>query len=564
VRRRAALGAALAAAAFLAPSAGGAQLGHDNGVPAPARPVAPGGWLAAGVPAVVRIEHPAPPLPISGIRGYAVSVDRGGEILPCAEPDLCTVAETDLSGGIDDDTISLGLLPEGASTVRAVAVSGSGVPSAVVESTTVRVDASPPAVRLSGLVGGWANHPVPLAATASDRLSGMDAAGPAGPFTAIVVDGGAATIAPGASVSATVRGDGAHLISFYARDAAGNVADGQAKAPPPETAIVPIDESPPRVSFPSAQDPSDPERIEATVLDLLSGADPTRGAIAVRPAGSVQPFERLPTAVSAGRLAARWDSDSYPPGSYEFRATAFDLAGNAGEGGRRLDGARMVLPNPIKEVARVESGLSTAGAGRRSKAAVPYGRGASFSGRLVSAGGEPLGGLPVTVVETFAQGSRTGRRASLVRSGADGTFLARLAPGPSRQVEAVFGGNRALTRAVGSAAALGVRTAVRLRASSSTAQVGGAPVLFRGRLARRGAAIPPEGRRVQLQFRLSGGAWSEFRTVQTNAGGRFRFPYAFSDDDSRGVHFQFRAYVPAQEGWPFDPGASRPVIVTGR
>ena len=52
--------------------------------------------------------------------------------------------------------------------------------------------------------------------------------------------------------------------------------------------------------------------------------------------------------------------------------------------------------------------------------------------------------------------------------------------------------------------------------------------------------------------------------MQTDAHGHFRYPYAFSDDDSRGVRFQFRAFAPAQAGWPYEPAASRPVAVTGR
>jgi hypothetical protein len=195
---------------------------------------------------------------------------------------------------------------------------------------------------------------------------------------------------------------------------------------------------------------------------------------------------------------------------------------------------------------------------------VRYGRGAWFGGRLLSAGGAPMVGLPIAVVETFATGSRPAQRVTVVSSDAEGRFGLHLAQGPSRQVEAVFGGSRVLTRASAASARLDVLSSVRLRASASTAQVGGAPVVFSGRLAPLGASTASRGRSIQLQFRLRGGAWSEFRTVRTRAGGRFRFPYAFSDDDSRGVRFQFRAYVPAQEGWPYESAASRPVLVTGR
>jgi len=52
--------------------------------------------------------------------------------------------------------------------------------------------------------------------------------------------------------------------------------------------------------------------------------------------------------------------------------------------------------------------------------------------------------------------------------------------------------------------------------------------------------------------------------VEADARGRFRYAYRFSDDDSRGVRFQFRAYVNGREGWPYEPAYSRPIAVLGR
>jgi hypothetical protein len=45
--------------------------------------------------------------------------------------------------------------------------------------------------------------------------------------------------------------------------------------------------------------------------------------------------------------------------------------------------------------------------------------------------------------------------------------------------------------------------------------------------------------------------------------GRFRYAYRFSDDDSRGARFQFRAFASAQNDWPYEPGSSGPVAVLG-
>jgi hypothetical protein len=51
--------------------------------------------------------------------------------------------------------------------------------------------------------------------------------------------------------------------------------------------------------------------------------------------------------------------------------------------------------------------------------------------------------------------------------------------------------------------------------------------------------------------------------VRTNRFGRFRYAYRFSDDDSRGIRFRFRAFVPPQGGWPYEAGSSRPLVVWG-
>ena len=128
----------------------------------------------------------------------------------------------------------------------------------------------------------------------------------------------------------------------------------------------------------------------------------------------------------------------------------------------------------------------------------------------------------------------------------------------------MFPGNRTLTRAAARAVRLDVLGGVRMHASTATARIGGAPVVFSGRIGDLGAPIPSSGRPVQLQFRFPGSEWSEFRTVQTDPHGHFRYPYPFSDNDSRGVRFQFRAYAPAQYDWPYEPATSRPVFVTGR
>ncbi len=505
-------------------------LRFDDAVPPPPVVQAPGSWLPGTEPVVLGLDPPADPPPISGIRGYELTLSGSG-------------ARFETTG----EAISLGFLPEGVNRADVVTVSGSGVRSEA-RSVTLAIDHTGPSVSLQGVPPGWSGGPVKLTALARDPLSGMEPSGPAGPFTAIGVDGGSPTTAPGATASTWVGGSGVHTVRFYGRDTAGNLGDGGPGSAPPQTALVRVDEGRPRVGFAAAQDPGDPERIEAFVGDTLSGPSPDRGSIAVRAAGTRARFEPLPTRVEAGRLVARWDSDAYRPGKYEFLATGYDGAGNSATGADRAHGGRMVLVNPLKTQVSLTSRLT----------------GARFAGSLRRSSGAPVAGQKITVTESFAAGSDQRQRATDIRTAADGTFSLRLKPGPSREVTASFAGNRLLTRAAGPVAELVAATAIRFHASAASAAVGGRPVVFSGRVTAVGAGRAVAGLPLELQFRYPGAGWSEFRTVGADSRGRFRYAYRFSDDDSRGVRFRFRAHVKGREGWPYGPGASRPVSVRGR
>ncbi len=538
-----------------------AKLRFDDGKPAQIDPAPLPAWIGrTAFPYTLHLGHPAGPPPLSGIGGYAATIDvvlGGGS---CLTPGTCGAAEVELQGGAAGDSLTVNELPEGTSYLHAVAVSGSGTRSATPTSTALHVDKTDPVVLLSGNSDGWSNRPLTLTATATDVASGMAAiAGGGEPFTAIRIDGGAPIRADGGGVSTTVIASGIHSVAYYARDAAGNVADGGVANGhanhAPAIAAVRIDREPPQVAFAGAQDPLDPELIEARTSDSLSGIDPARGSIGVRPAGSGERFVELPAARFGSLLRARWDSEAYPTGEYEFRATAYDAAGNSASSLSKGDGSPMRLSSPLKVATKLLSNLRSH--------TVRYGRGARFSGRLIAGRRAPLAAMPVRVIERFDLGAVPRERVTTVRTGADGAFSLHLAPGPSRDLIAVTAPTATLRDASSQPLRLAVRSGVKMRVSATVARVGGAPVVFRGGVAGNGAAIPAEGKAVQLQFRLPGLPWSEFRTIHTDRHGHFHYAYRFADDDSRGVRFQFRAYAPAQAGWPFEPAGSLPVQVLG-
>jgi len=529
-------------------------LRFDGARPGAVEPPSPPGWLGRGsFPYALRLGRPAGPEPLSGIRGYAVAIGAV-PTSPCAGDKTCSETETDLRDGAAADLLRIGDLPEGTSHLSAVAVSGSGMRSELPGGAVLRVDRTDPVTRLAGAVEGWSRRALRLTATATDAASGMAPAGAAGPFTAIRVDGGPPTVAAGNSVSVSVIASGVHTVAHYARDAAGNAADGASvnghPNPPPAIERVRIDREPPRLSFAAGQDPADPERVEAHAADAHSGIDPASGAIAVRQLGSHGPFTALPTVLANGALLARWDSESAPPGEYELRATVSDRAGNAAATLHRAGGAAMRLRAPLKVATTLLAGLD-----RRRRV---------LRGRLFAGRGAPLAGRTVRLVERFDAGTRRPERVTAVATGEGGRFRLRLRPGPSRRVLVTVAPTRRLRGTRSRELRVEAAGRVRLRVSRRVARIGGRPVVFRGAVAARGASLPAGGKLVQLQFSLPGLPWREFRTVRTDRRGRFRYAYRFADDDSRGVRFRFRAFAPAQEGWPFAPAGSRPLSIRGR
>jgi hypothetical protein len=554
-----------------------AMLRFDDVPPGPLAPMPLPAWLGrSAFPLTLRLGHPEGPEPLSGIRGYAFAIAGDPQGEPCVAAKVCSEAETDLLGGPGVDAASIPGLPEGTSYLHAVAVSGSGVRSATTQTVALHVDGTDPTTTLSGAGTGWSNRPVRLLARATDSTSGMVAtsASPT-PFTAIRIDGGMPVTAAGDSVATTVIASGVHTVAYYARDAAGNVADGLPANghwnAAPATAPVRIDRDPPAVAFAAAQDPRDPERIEARVVDPLSGADPSRGRIAVRPAGSRQRFTPLPTEAREGLLRAHWDSAAYPAGLYEFRATGYDAAANPASSGLRSNGVHMLLRAPLKISTTLITHFVPSGApfppyreikrtGR--ELGVEFGNSVLFRGRLLAGRHSPLAGRPVRVVERFEGPAQPAERTTWATTGRDGRFSVRLDPGPSREVVATAAPTSTLAGASSRPAHLKVRGVLTLHVSATVAKVGGRPIVFGGRI--DGTPLPPGGKTVDLQFRLPGLPWSEFRTVTADRRGRFRYAYRFVDDDSRDARFQFRAFAPAQAGWPYEAAGSRPVAVRGR
>ena len=139
-----------------------AQLRFDDARPGAGRArLGPRGWIGrTALPLHVRLGHPAgaaAALRHPRLRG--LDRPRPAAARPAPAADRCSAAETDLRGGVGDDALSLGDLPEGISYVHAVAVSGSGMTlGRESASAIVRVDKTDRSRSLAGAPAGWTNR----------------------------------------------------------------------------------------------------------------------------------------------------------------------------------------------------------------------------------------------------------------------------------------------------------------------------------------------------------------------------------------------------------------------
>lgn len=228
-----------------------------------------------------------------------------------------------------------------------------------------------------------------------------------------------------------------------------------------------------------------------------------------------------------------------PNGTHPLTLRVYDAAANE----RIVNVANAVdvsneidLDGPVKLAARF-AGTN------RSTLTVPYGRRVSIRGRLT--GASPLGrdGAHIEVLtRTDRRGARevaTGR----IRTRADGTFSYVLPRSrPSRAVRLAY-------RSGGLGSAVSARLRLRVRAASNLrASLRGRTIRFSGRVLSR--PLPKAGKRVVMEGRAPGFAWSAFRSLRTDRKGRFAGTYRLPIRRP-GVKLEVRAVIPTETGYPY-------------
>ena len=249
------------------------------------------------------------------------------------------------------------------------------------------------------------------------------------------------------------------------------------------------------------------------------------------------------------------DTRLVPNGSYNLALRVRDAAGNE----------QVVHAERTIEVANVPPSTATSAVpytitasfkgSSRSKLTVPYGRRVAVRGR-VTRGSQSAAGTRIEVLERLDRRGARERSTRKVTTKADGSFSIGLATSrPSRAIRLAYrpaGGRQAISRTL----KLRVRAASRVSAS-----LRGRVVRFSGKVL--SGPVPRKGKRVLMEGRSPGSAWTAFKVLRTNRNGQFSGTYRLRVRRP-GVVLKVRAVVPSEDGYGYLGSRSRAVTLRVR
>jgi hypothetical protein len=189
-------------------------------------------------------------------------------------------------------------------------------------------------------------------------------------------------------------------------------------------------------------------------------------------------------------------------------------------------------------------------------ARVAFGSQVTIGGRLENRDGQPLPDAEVHVLSRSATSPE--QVVGVLRTDAQGNYTYVTQASSTRTLRFVYHGTP-LTLPTASEVALFVPAASTIQARPRRVRNGQA-VHFVGRL--RSLPPPAAGKLMELQVVLSG-EWQTFRTTLTDAQGGWRVPYRFRRTCGL-TRYRFRARLPAEAGYPFETGLTRPIEVRVR
>ncbi len=187
---------------------------------------------------------------------------------------------------------------------------------------------------------------------------------------------------------------------------------------------------------------------------------------------------------------------------------------------------------------------------------IRFGHTATVSGWVGLADGTALPGVPVTVMSATDNGLGQWGQAAVATTGADGTWSAKIGPGPSRWIEAVYPGSDTTESATSNQVHLTVPTKVLLKIRPRVVRWGHT-IRISGQVL--GGNIPP-GKLLRLRIGTAG-VHSTVGIPDINSAGRYRTTWTFAPGHGV-VRYWFSVTTLPEADYPYAESGSRRVYVT--
>lgn len=188
---------------------------------------------------------------------------------------------------------------------------------------------------------------------------------------------------------------------------------------------------------------------------------------------------------------------------------------------------------------------------------VAYGHSTTVGGVLLDNDRVPLPGQAIQIVSAPDNGQGQFSRVAVATTGANGGWSARLPAGPSRLVQALYGGASLDEPSASAQVRVVVRASVSFRIAPRRTHWG-STITISGRL--HGGYIPPAGELVALRVGYRGGS-AEVGHLYARSDGSFLTRYTFLHGNGSAT-YQFWATTAAESDYPYAPGRSRKVSVS--
>ena len=412
---------------------------------------------------------------------------------------------------------------EGSMPLTLSALDAAGVP--VSYTKTIYVDNSQPSVAMSGPTDAPSTAGVQyVTATGGGSPSGIDG-------LSCSVDGAPAQWYPGASAEVPVSGVGAHSVRCSAANNAVDQAGNHGWSDPASWSVKIGEPTVSGISFGNVVDALRCARVKERVTVPARWVTVRHGHKLVK--------VRRPAHTKLVKVMR------CHPRTTLRRVTVWVTVRRQGRKVRvkRTELERVVLtPHVVNSTSR----------------RVPYGHGTTVNGWLGTDAGIALGGQTVSVLTAPDNGLGQFTAATTVTTVANGSWSASLPPGPSRLVEAVYGGSP--TTEPSSSPDVLMAVPAKLRVKIKPARVSwGKRVVISGQIL--GGYIPANQREVSQLLRLRIGVVgigiSQTAGIpDVNRAGQFRTSFCFNT--GRGVvHYWFSVSTLVETDYPFQPASSR-------